>query len=497
MKLNHLSQILFFLISLFLHLACGGATEDATEDIVDENTVDIQLRSNDNPLVPLAAKAEITTKKESKIKVTVMGRLPVETNFDSFSKSHQIPIVGLYPGQENKIQIEITDREGGVSRQDRTIQTLPIPDSALIPKIRVTENNLTENDHRFLLVDDGSKGSTYVIDHHGDVRWYLVDPSYILYTQLRNGNMIIAKGNIPNISYLYKTIAEIDMLGNVIKEYEIANYAHHAVMELPSGNLLVATNNKDDDETPDGQDLVIEIGRTTGEVVREYNLKELLPNMRPQAVKPKTNREDDWAHTNSISLNNEDQSLVFSLRNQSALINVTNGQYNNRRDVGWIIADPNCWNLGGKDLTSKLLRPASTATFPPSTQHSVRVLPNGNILIFDNGTNRGETYPEADCSSSAGASQNITHPNKLLEYSIDKEAGTYSLVWEYELDENHQSTSVGSVRQLASGNRLAYFPAFSSTGARSAIVEINQSKDTILKIEIFSRPYQSFLIDFD
>ena len=76
-----------------------------------------------------------------------------------------------------------------------------------------------------------------------------------------------------------------------------------------------------------------------------------------------------------------------------------------------------------------------------SGQHSVRVLENGNLLIYDNGKHHNP--PES----------------RPVEYSLDTVSMTASMVWEYRHAPVLFTPVVGSVERLRNGNTLVGFGA--------------------------------------
>ncbi len=74
-----------------------------------------------------------------------------------------------------------------------------------------------------------------------------------------------------------------------------------------------------------------------------------------------------------------------------------------------------------------------------SAQHSVWVLPNGNLLLFDNGT-RHEP-PES----------------RAVEYALDTGAKTATLVWQFRHAPVIYAPFTGLVQRLASGNTLVAY----------------------------------------
>ena len=60
------------------------------------------------------------------------------------------------------------------------------------------------------------------------------------------------------------------MLGKIYTEYSLKGGYHHDYYELPSGNLLVASDNFD---SGDGtvEDYIVEIDRKTGRIVKTFD----------------------------------------------------------------------------------------------------------------------------------------------------------------------------------------------------------------------------------
>ena len=462
MKLKYLSQILFFLSSLFFIFglwACGGTTED----IVEEDIVDTQLRLNDNLLAPLAAKARITTKKVSKIKIIVMGELSVETNFNSFSKSHQIPIVGLYPDRENKIQIEITDPEGRVSRQDHTLQTLPIPENSEVPDINISINELSASE-QFLFYVGAPFYADFIFDTNGKVRWYYLRdgmPHSILHYQARNSNLIQTH---------IKPIRIVDFLGST--KILLEGVSHHTPIELPDGNIVAPSYNP----VTSLFDFASEFSQETKKAVAAYHFVDIVDinNRDNPYFKNRASHKFNKAHLNSIGYNASDDSLVFSFRNQDAIIKIDR----KTKAVRWILChhkDWSRWNSYRLTLDKTFTR--GLEDFPYS-QHDVKVLPNNNILLFDNGRKDAK--------------------NRAVEYRVDEKKKIVSLVWEYFSEDDHFSKCCGSVHEIKDTNyRVIFFPHFprhgySPTSTKATLLVIDKITKKIMFKATFSRWFEAY-----
>jgi len=94
------------------------------------------------------------------------------------------------------------------------------------------------------------------------------------------------------------------------------------------------------------------------------------------------------------------------------------------------------WRLGGPGST---IVPTAAARF--DGQHAAQELPNGHVLLFDNGWD-GASGP---------------HVSRLLELALDTDAGTAPTAWEYRPAPTIFSPIVGSARRLPNGNTLGMF----------------------------------------
>jgi arylsulfate sulfotransferase len=142
--------------------------------------------------------------------------------------------------------------------------------------------------------------------------------------------------------------------------------------------------------------------------------------------------EYDFDHPNSIDFD-LDGNYVVSFRRPSQIVKID-------AITGAVI-----WRFGGR-------RGEFTLTGDPlvgfSNQHSVKVLPNGHLLLYDN----GESH----------------HPSesRAAEYALDPVAKTATLVWEYRHDPAIYTLGVGAVQRLESGST---FVAFSQAGRATEV----------------------------
>jgi hypothetical protein len=126
---------------------------------------------------------------------------------------------------------------------------------------------------------------------------------------------------------------------------------------------------------------------------------------------------DDWTHANAASRGTQDN-YIMSVRHLSAV-------------VSWKADGTGMdWVMSGEGVRPSLAPNTPVFTYDKPTshhdnQHCVRQLPNGNIMLFDNGDVRPA---QAGDGSIAGDG---AHFSRLAEYKLDKTAMVATLVWEF------------------------------------------------------------------
>ena len=162
----------------------------------------------------------------------------------------------------------------------------------------------------------------------------------------------------------------------------------------------------------------------------------------------------DWTHGNSITIGPRGNYIV-SLRHLNQILSI---------DKTFTKIE---WRLGG---------PNSDYSFPnPSDrfyhQHSAKELPNGHILIYDNGNgrpqNEGGEYSRA------------------LELSLDDYDMRATKVWEYTYDKKIFSSSKGNVTRLPNGNSMIGF--IGKSGQPQTTVEVD-AKGNLVWENTFTSP---------
>lgn len=152
-----------------------------------------------NPLVipdpygaaPLTALVKFETEKPLEITVTVKGNTvntDIVKTFDGYQTSHAVPVLGLYPDQENIVEIKGKSKDGSVIKKELSIKTEPLPDDFLTTEFIESSPKKMENGLTFLIP---SSKSPFAMDSNGDIRWYSSFPNSHVFSVWKTVNYCI------------------------------------------------------------------------------------------------------------------------------------------------------------------------------------------------------------------------------------------------------------------------------------------------------------------
>lgn len=156
------------------------------------------------------------------------------------------------------------------------------------------------------------------------------------YRTIKNGHLLLSTERLVNAPYYNTGLYEIDLLGKIYMEYSLEGGYHHDYEELPNGNLLVASN-QFHNEKGTVEDVIVEIDRKTGKILKQIDLKDIL---KMEDGKSENWSEYDWFHNNSVWYDEKTNSITLSGRHQDAVINI---DYDTLK-LNWIIGDPTNWS---------------------------------------------------------------------------------------------------------------------------------------------------------
>jgi len=330
---------------------------------------------NPYEISPLTALVIFETEEVVEPTVIINGKDENTTFTNTFgsSKIHYLPIYGLYPDYNNEIIIKYGDISKTIY-----IKTDKLPDDFILPT--KVESDKSKLDNELYFFSPSSKGYMCAYDVNGDVRWYLTESFTWNINRLKNGNLLISTERLVNPPYYTTGLYEINLLGKIYTEYKLDGGYHHDYFEMENGNILVAS---DDFKSGTVEDYIVELDRKTGNVVKTFNLKDVL---NTTDGKSENWIEYDWFHNNSIWYDKNTNSITLSGRHQDAVINI---DYNTGR-LNWIIGDPTNWS---SEYQKYFFTPIGDFEWQWS-QHAAMITPEGYVFIFDNGNNKSKIKDE-------------------------------------------------------------------------------------------------------
>lgn len=362
---------------------------------------------------PLSAAAIFSTEEACGGTITVKGKSPENNVTGTFEpeKNHIVPIYGLYNNGTTEVVITLDD--GTSATFQVTTEDINVDYGTISAEMKNEENY----DYTNLTFVCSTMGSLYAVDGAGDIRFYTNMGGTLGVHQLANGYLLMPASYVLKASYYKEGMIETDLLGKIYGEYMIPGGQHHDFVELPDGNLLVASDSPDLSTV---EDYVVEIDRKSGEVVWELDMKELMEPEDGQSASMDTDgsEEADWFHNNGLAYDAENDLVLLSARHKDAIVAVNKED----KSLAWILGDPDGW---GEEYHSYFFEPEGEDFEWFYAQHNVSILDNGDIALFDNGTAK----VKRDAGENRVSGDDVY--SRAVVYSIDTEKMTVSQVCEY------------------------------------------------------------------
>ena len=370
-----------------------------------------------NPYIycPLVAVVLFRTPVATEVTATVLGKEAAGNISHTFpsEKEHILPIYGLYPGYDNQVVLETANG----AKQTITITTEPaIEEAKAATSIKTTADYMG---HNLMFLTTAMDSMPVGYDYKGDIRWYAnVNFNFDL-KRMPNGHLLMGTERLVGMPYYTTGLYEMVFSGKIFKEYRgpIGGY-HHDQFVMEDGNILMLTY---DASTPTVEDMCVLLDKNTGEILRKWDYKDVLPQY-PTAGSGSQD-EADWFHNNAVWYDKRTNTLTFSGRHQDAVINIDYElDENGKCKLNWILGDPEMWP---EDMQKYFFKPVGDLSkFDwQYEQHACVVLPDGDIMLFDNGHFRSKN-PEKRILNAENFSRGV-------RYRIDTEKMEIEQVWQY------------------------------------------------------------------
>ncbi|MBX2924771.1 MAG: aryl-sulfate sulfotransferase [Chitinophagaceae bacterium] len=476
------------------------------------------IQVNPSGYSPLAAIVDVQLPTYGHIKVTVHGKNAEAGTITHLCQTNtvrqSIPVFGLYPDYDNKVDLSFTDKDGnirGTTQIQIRTKALPVQDFPLIQVIKAQPGKMEPgvNLVSYPGMSELDLSIPYMLDSEGEVRWILLLKSSPDLQQLSAsiGLKRTKKGTFISGDQMQQRIVEIDMFGNLLHQWDLqkAGYTfHHEVAEAKNGNFLI-TVSKSNARLVNGQprvnDFIIELGPSGGSVVKEWDLSTMIDTSRyvkPDGITPPqfSQNPTNWAHNNSITEIGDD--LLATMRYQGII------SFTHTGNLQWLISPHKYWSTKYQPyLLSPIDEKGNPITDPsvvdgdadadgfdwPWGPHTPVALPNGNILVFDNGYNRNWV-------SNALTSEN--NYSRVVEYKIDEAGKTVQQVWSYGKERGPEcfSQALSGVQYLSQTGHIMFCPGMgvpTGKGFGGRIVEIDPlTKEVIFEMAVSASSATAF-----
>ena len=327
---------------------------DAEDEILgdtDYNISNPKVILNPYKISPLTALVIFKTNDLAAVTITVKGKDGDKDIVNTFvpSKEHFLSIYGLYPNFENTVIIRASSEEKILK-----IKTDDLPQN--IKNSNVYESN---SDDFYFTTSRSIDGQPVAFDKNGNVRWYLTKSFSYDFTRLENGYVLLGNNNLMKDPYYSSSLVEMDLLGKLYFEYNVPGGYYKDVYEKTDGNLILLSN---DFSSGSLEDIIVEIDRNTGEIVKSFDLSKLFGS-----------KTGDWISLNSLSYDDKTNSIVCAGDKENMIINIdySTGELN------WIIAD-----RIDNEYQKYLLKGANGVEYPNSPS-SVILTDEGNIAYIN------------------------------------------------------------------------------------------------------------------
>ncbi|MEZ5043679.1 MAG: aryl-sulfate sulfotransferase [Saprospiraceae bacterium] len=500
-----LKTFILLLPLLLLMMACKKESPPQPDPETTINIIKENITVNPSGYNPLSASIELELDKAAKINLTVLGQRGADSDlnhsFSDLNDVHTVPVFGLYAGIDNTVKLSFLNESNTVlGTKVYTIKTEPL--IADLPEIKIEVPYTGPKRADFTLVSYfGHNGINvplrpFMFDQFGDIRWYLNYSEHprlkhLFYDvgieKLQNGNYYFANGESDRIY-------EVDAFGLIVKTWDLPGFEHHhQVYEKPNGNFLVTVSKRGINTV---EDHIVEVDRQLNTIINVWDLRQSLDYGRTAM----TSNRSDWIHVNAIVFDESDQTIILSGRSQGVV------KLTAENEVIWILGNHKGWgNAGnGVDLNTKLLKPLDandqeivdpeiligTKAHPDFDwnwyQHATKLMPNGHILLFDNGEGRYFA--------------NELNYSRAVEYAIDKDHRTVKEIWSYGKERGSETYSriVSDVDFLEDDNRIVFSPGAINNGGKEfgKVVEIDYANKQVLFEATITPPISFFSITF-
>lgn len=381
---------------------------------------------------------------------TAEGGEPQATPFAPISDgTAQLVVPGLDPETQYDMHVEVRAGADSAVSESSSFTTEALPEALSNLSIQMSKGTFLGG---YILTEIEARDSTLyalAFDSTGKLVWYRHFPDYdqiLDFQQQPNGHFTIYLGGSTGAQPVPGEFAEFSVTGEITHEWKLPDQyyldGHEMRFQMQDTSVVAAYLFGYDQHPMD----MSEHGGGPGQMVSVHKIFRLSPSGDAQVLFDGMDRWtlDDWIsppldvggdmdHPNSLDFDS-DGNLVVSWRHLGAITK-------HDPNTGEVI-----WQFGGTKSDFTLSGDPLNGF---GGQHYARVLPDGHILMYDNGTNHdpGES--------------------RAVEYALDESGKTATMAWEFRHGPRIFTTFMGSAQRLPDGNTLIGY----STDATIVLVD--------------------------
>lgn len=387
-----------------------------------------------NPLNALSAIVRATVADADSVRVRAWAEgadTVIATPFRASSGPDSLAVLGLAPGASYRLVLDAVH-----GRDTVTSDTMAFTAGALPAFLRSIALDFTgpgrPAGYLLTVAGDGKTSFAVAFDGTGAIRWYRqFDGDFVEETKQQfNGDFTTFVGATHGAEPVPGRYDEYHSDGGLVRTFAVPEPAYVDNHELllvgdsaaPDALFFTYTRRHLDLSASGGPADTLVVGHqlvrmnAAGDVQTIFDAWDHFDpseNVEPNGAR-------DFDHPNALAIDaNGDYIVSWRHLAQITAIDHTNGQL--------------LWRLGGRnDDIAVVGDPLGFF----SAQHSVRVLPNGNLLLFDNGTRHQPSESRA------------------VEYAIDPAAKKATFVWQFRHAPRIFTGFTGSVQRLTNGNTI-------------------------------------------
>lgn len=405
------------------------------------------VTANENNVLSAIASLDVTGADSVRVFYFTESGVRLSTPWMADLSSGHLAVLGLLPETAYSFYAEAAGGGTTVASDTVTLTTAALP--TFLQTVSLSSDAPASFGYILTSLWDGSTAYIAAFDSVGRVAWYRAFPGGIPAEETKqeaNGDFTVVLTTSHGGEQVPGQAVEVAPDGSVVRTFTApdgsyfdghefwllfdANGAYDGALMLQytARHLDLSGSGGPVDSLVTGHQLVRQDASGAQHVVFDaWDHFQLADNVEPTAG------QLDFDHPNAISIA-PDGNYVVSWRNLDLITKIDA----NTGDLLWTFGSTFAHHASDFTITGDALGGFSA-------QHSVRVLPDGNILVFDNGT------------------RHVPSASRAVEYQLDVNAHAAALVFEFRHAPPIYTNFTGSVQRFANGNTMVGYTFGSTT----------------------------------